>query len=90
MTATQHKNLAEALVAFQAEAPTLPKDSTNPHFKSKFTSLGTIVERVTPLLVKHGLSWSTFPCFGPNGEPALRGGQEGCFVTNVIVRCRAG
>lgn len=68
----EHKNLAEALAAFQAECPTLPKDATNPHFRSKFTPLDTIVERVSPLLTKHGLSWSAFPCFGPDGSPALR------------------
>lgn len=67
-----HKNLHEALLAFQAEAPTLPKDATNPHFKSKFTPLDTIVETVRPLLAKHGLTWQAFPSFGPNGEPALR------------------
>ena len=72
MTATAHKNLAEALVAFQAEAPTLTKDATNPHFRSRFVSLDAIVETVRPLLAKHGLAWSTLPCFGPNGEPALR------------------
>lgn len=68
---TEHKNLDEALVAFQAEMPTLPKDSTNPHFKSKFTSLDTIVERVTPVLTRHGLSWSTLPTIH-EGQPALR------------------
>lgn len=60
-----------ALLAFQAEAPTLPKDATNPHFRSKFTPLDTIVEHVQPLLTKHGLTWSTFPCRDEHG-PALR------------------
>ena len=69
---SEHKSLAEALVAFQAEVPTLPKDSTNPHFRSKFTSLDTIVETVRPLLAKHGLAWSALPCVGPDGQPALR------------------
>ena len=67
-----HKNLGEALVAFQAEAPTLVKDSTNPHFRSKFVSLDPRVETVRPLLAKHGLAWSALPCIGPSGEPALR------------------
>jgi hypothetical protein len=69
---SEHKNLHEALCAFQAEVETLPKDATNPHFKSKFTPLDTIVEKVAPLLSKHGLTWSTFPCFGPDNQPALR------------------
>jgi hypothetical protein len=69
---TDHKSLAEALAAFQAECPTLPKDATNPHFKSKFTPLDTMVEVTSPILSKHGLSWSAFPCFAPDGSPALR------------------
>ena len=69
---SEHKNLHEALCAFQAEVETLPKDARNPHFNSRFTPLDTIVERVGPLLAKHGLTWSTFPCFGPSNEPALR------------------
>lgn len=69
---SEHKSLAEALAAFQAECPTLPKDATNPHFKSKFTPLDTMVEVVGPLLAKHGLSWSAFPCFAQDGSPALR------------------
>ena len=72
MVVQAHASLAEALTAFQAEVPKLPKDATNPHFRSKFTPLDTMVELTTPLLVKHGLSWSALPCFGPNGEPALR------------------
>lgn len=64
--------LAEALAAFQAEAPTLPKDGFNPHFKSRFTKLDTIRETIGPLLSKHGLTWQTFPCYGPGNEPALR------------------
>jgi hypothetical protein len=50
-----------ALLAVQAEAPALPKDKTNPHFRSKFTGLDTIVETIGPLLVKHRLVWITKP-----------------------------
>lgn len=64
-------SLLDALLAFQREAPTLPKHADNPHFHSKFVPLDTIVERVGPLLVKHGLTWSTFPCRDDHG-PALR------------------
>jgi hypothetical protein len=70
-TATGHKSLLEALLAFQAEAPVLPKDKTNPHYKSKFTGLDTIVEKVGPLLVKHGLVWMAFPARDEQG-PCLR------------------
>jgi hypothetical protein len=50
-----------ALGAVQAEAPALPKDGTNPHFHSKFTTLAMVVEKIRPLLATHGLVWSTFP-----------------------------
>jgi ERF superfamily len=66
-----HKSLLEALLAFQAEVPTLPKDATNPHFKSRFTPLDTIVEKVGPILAKHGLVWMACPTYGPDGNPAL-------------------
>lgn len=69
---TEHKTLCDALRAVQAQAKTLPKDAINPHFKSKFAPLDTIVENVGPLLAEHGLTWSAFPCFGPDGQPALR------------------
>ena len=64
--------LLEALLAVQAEVPTLPKDATNPHFKSKFTPLDTIVEYVGPILNKHGLVWSSWPTVNESGDPALR------------------
>lgn len=49
-------NLAAALVKAQGEMPAVPKDSTNPHFKSKFASLDGIIERTKPVLAKHGLA----------------------------------
>jgi hypothetical protein len=68
-----HASLWAALHAFQAEAPTLPKDATNPHFKSKFTPLDTIVEVIQPLLTKHGLVWTAKPGRSvSDGKPCLR------------------
>lgn len=68
---TEPAGLLGALLAFQAEAPTLSKDATNPHFRSKYTPLDTIVETVGPLLVKHGLVWMAKPGQDENGEPVL-------------------
>lgn len=59
----EHKNLWEALSAAQAEFPTMPKDAVNPHFKSHFTPLDTIVEKVVKILAAHGLTWSSKPGF---------------------------
>jgi hypothetical protein len=67
-----HKSLLEALLAVQAEAPPLKKDATNPHFKSKYTPLDTVVETIGPILNKHGLTWRTFPTTNEHGQPALR------------------
>jgi hypothetical protein len=63
-------SLLEAVHAVQKEAPTLPKDKTNPHYGSKYTGLDTIVETVGPLLNKHGLVWVSLPS-GTRDEPTL-------------------
>lgn len=68
----EHNTLLDALWAVQSEAPTLPKDKTNPHFKSKYTPLDTMVEKIGPILSQHGLVWTTLPCRDEQGEPALR------------------
>lgn len=47
--------LAKALVAAQAEMPSITKNAKNPHFNSKFASLDAIIEHVRPVLAKHGL-----------------------------------
>jgi hypothetical protein len=36
-------------------------DSVNPHFKSKFASLGAVLSAVLPVLNKHGLALSQWP-----------------------------
>jgi hypothetical protein len=64
-------NLYSALLGVKAEIRTLPKDAVNPHFKSKYTPLDTIVEHVEPILTKHGLVWITKPCRDSTGSPAL-------------------
>jgi hypothetical protein len=69
-TAT-HTGLYPALLAAQGEIGTLPKDSINPHFKSKYTPLDTIVEHVGPILTRHGLVWVTKPCRDSTDAPAL-------------------
>lgn len=50
--------LAEALVAFQAEAPKVEKDSYNPAFKSNFTSLEELTNKAIPVLNKFGLAYT--------------------------------
>lgn len=48
--------LAKALVQAQVEFKGVGFDSTNPYFKSKYASLGAVIETVKPVLGKYGLA----------------------------------
>jgi hypothetical protein len=61
-------NLAEALIALQAELPVIPFDSVNPFYKSNYASLKAILSIVRPLLVKHDLTVTQLPS-SPNPPP---------------------
>jgi hypothetical protein len=65
-------SLAAALLAFQAEAPTLSKNAAGQvgsrHYK--YVDLHSIVEQITPLLAEHGLTWTTRPT-GTHDAPTL-------------------
>lgn len=69
--AVVHETLSEALVAAQAEMPAVEADATNPHFKSKFVSLGNLVSKVRPVLNRHGVAVAQFPSSDTNGKPTL-------------------
>jgi hypothetical protein len=58
--------LASALVHFQAEVTAVPKDATNPFFKSKYADLPAVVKHAGPHLAKNGLAVSQL--IGFNGE----------------------
>lgn len=47
--------LAGALAKAQEEMPEIPMDGVNPHFKSKFSTLGAVIKAVRPVFAKHGL-----------------------------------
>lgn len=68
---TQHGTLAAALLAVQGEVPAVEPDATNPHFKSKFVSLGNLISKVRPVLNRHGISFAQFPSTGEQGQPTL-------------------
>lgn len=63
--------LEQALLAAQGDMPHLQRDAINPHFKSKFISLDTLMENVLPVLNKHGLVLLQLPTT-VDGQPALR------------------
>jgi hypothetical protein len=48
--------IAEALAAAQAELTDPVKDSVNPHFKSKYADLATILKTARPVLARHGIA----------------------------------
>ncbi len=63
--------LFAALVAAQAEMRNPPKDSVNPHFKSRFADLATVLDTVKPVLAKHRLGVVQLPCEVEGVGPAL-------------------
>lgn len=62
--------LAVALCKAQSEVKNPPKDSVNPHFKSKYADLATVRDTVMPALTRNGLSVLQLPC-ECDGAPAL-------------------
>lgn len=57
---TNHKNLAEALAAFQAEVPTVAKTkrANVGQYAYTYADLADVVEAATPYLTKHGLAFA--------------------------------
>lgn len=64
-------NMWADLQAAKRELPAMPKDKTNPHFKSKYTSLDAIMELVDPVLDKHGFIWVTKPGIHEKGPTLI-------------------
>lgn len=69
----EHKSLAEALAAFQAEVPRMSKDETakvkseKANYTYGYAGLDQFVEIVEPVLGKHGLSVTSKSTFTPEG-----------------------
>lgn len=61
----------KALLAVQAEMPAIDRDGENPHFKSRFTTLGNLITKVKPVLNKHGIAFAQFPASDEHGNPTL-------------------
>ena len=56
MTSPNVGKLSEALSKAQAEMQHAIKDSTNPHFQSKYADLASVIDALRPALTKYGLS----------------------------------
>lgn len=60
------KSLASAMAAAFGEIEAATKSATNPHFKSKYADLGSVIDALKPPLIKHGLFFTQrpHPCEG--------------------------
>lgn len=56
-------DLAAALAVAQGEIKNPIKESTNPHFKSKYADLAGVLDVVRPVFSAHGLALSQHPSF---------------------------
>lgn len=74
---TEHKSLAQALVAFQAEAPQVKKDKTahvrsdKGNYSYTYADLADMVAAAYPVLSKHGLAFTAKPTLNADGRFVL-------------------
>ena len=86
--ASDPKNLAEALIAFQASVPTIHENDKS--FHGKFANLPGVLSTINPALRKSGLVVSQLP-EEINGQPGLRttlmhtSGEQVSSVTPLAV-----
>lgn len=65
-------SIVEDFIALQKALPVMPKNTTNPFFKSKYTPLETIVELAMPIVLKHNFAWTSLPSTNEAGQPSLK------------------
>lgn len=83
--------LSAAMVAASAELKNPPKDSVNPHYKSRFADLATVLDTVKPTLIKNRLAVMQFPTES-NGLPALATmvvHESGEWIRTTMLLCPA-
>lgn len=64
-------NIGKALLAAQREIEGVSKDSENPHFKSRFADLTSVIEATVPVLNRHGIVVIQLPTPGLEGTLSL-------------------
>ena len=81
------KNLAAALARAQSEMPVAVFDATNPFLKSKYASLGAVIQASRPILAKHKLSLIQFPISDAAGigVESILTHESGEFVAERIL-----
>lgn len=76
-------NIAKALMAFQSAVPAIKKDGENPHFKSKFATLSSIIETITKPLADAKLSYVQMPS-GENELVTVLMHETGEFFESIV------
>lgn len=59
--------LAVALIAAQSELKTANKDGKNPHYKSHYATVESVLDTCLPVLNKHGIALIQRPCVSADG-----------------------
>lgn len=72
---TKFQNIAAALAAAQSQMGKATKDSENPHFRSKYADLGSVMDACLPALNACGIALTQ-----PTGENEL-----GRFVSTILI-----
>lgn len=85
----QTESLYQALSAAQGELTDAAKSSENPHFKSKYADLATVLQALRPILSKHGLALiqtagSYSKTDGTVSVTTLLAHKSGQFVTDTL------
>ena len=80
-------HLATALAKAQAEMPVAPMDATNAFLKSKYATLGSVIQASRPILAKHKLSLVQFPLSDAAGVgvESILAHESGEFITERIL-----
>ena len=60
-TPVVHASLNEAVLAVQADMPAFQRDSINPHFRSSYLTLETLLPQVVEIVNRHGLTLTQWP-----------------------------
>lgn len=70
-TSESIKNIAVALIDAQTKIKFAVKDSTNPHFKSRYADLASVIDAVKESLNLNGIAFIQTPTESPAGTLAL-------------------
>lgn len=74
------KSIATALAAAQINMGKALKQSNNPHFRSKYADLGSVMDACLPALNEHGIA-----VIQPTGED-----EQGRFVETILIHGESG